>query len=781
MNEVVNPHRTQQHSRPWNGRYEDAALVSGLGKFTADVKDNALAAVFVRSPHAHANIKGIDTSAAKAASGVVAVLTSKDLEPLGLGSVSGSIPFPGRDGKMPYSPHRPALARSKVMHVGEAVALVLAKTDGEAADAADLVEVDYEVLEPVIHLDKAKAAKVTLWPDAPGNLTLDWTSPDDPDGARRKATEAAFNAAKHRVSIEVMNQRICAVSMEPRAALASYDKDTDSYTIHTGTQGTMGVRAQIAMAMNVEMPKVRVLSTDVGGGFGMKASVYAEYPALLAAAKITGSKVQWTSTRTEAFLSDNQARDSRWKVELAFDDDGKFRALKIDGDQNVGAYMTGVAVLIPTIHIAGCMPSVYDIPNVVVDSRCYFSNTVPTGPYRGAGRPEANHLLERVIDAAAIKLGMDSAEIRLRNLIKPSQMPYPTTLGPQYDSGDFPTIFDQAMKAADYAGFASRKAGSEKKGLKRGIGICGFLEISGGHYHEPARLLFKNGKIECGIGPVPQGQGHITVFKQMVAKRLGISDDQVEVQFGDSSKDVAGFGAVASRTAMLTGSAVAIAVDKMLEKAYGVAQTLLQAGEGEVAYHDGVFERKATGQTISLFEVAERATEMARQGAIAESLDTHSEADTGPSFPNGCHIAEVEVDPGTGEAQVVAYTAVGDVGIVLNEKIVDGQVQGGVASGIGQAIGEYTRYDNDSGQLVAASFMDYQMPRASDVPMMTVIHHPVPCKTNYVGAKGTGEAGTTAAPPVIVAAIENAISPDKFLNLQMPVTPLKIWQAMQAK
>lgn len=620
---------------------------------------------------------------------------------------------------------------------------------------------------------------MTLWPDAPGNITLDWTSPEDADGAKRQATEAAFAAAEHRVSVEIMNQRIAAVSMETRAAVASYDKESDTYTIHAGTQGTMGIRQQLAMCMNVEMSKIRVLSTDVGGGFGMKATNYPEYPALLVAAKLTGKSVRWMAARSESFMSDNQARDSRWTIELAFDNDGKFKALKVDGDQNVGAYMTLVAVLIPTIHIAGCLPSVYHIPHVVVDSRCYFTNTVPTGPYRGAGRPEVNYMLERVIDAAAKKIGMDSAEIRRRNLIQPSQIPYFTTLGPPYDSGDFPAIFESALKAADYAGFSARRAESEKRGKKRGIGVCGFLEISGGHYHEPARILFKDGKIECGIGPVPQGQGHITVFKQMVAKRLGIDDSQVDVQFGDSSKDVAGFGAVASRTAMLTGSAVALAVDKMLEKAYEVARTLLQAGESEVVYHDGVFERKDAGQTVSLFEVAERAAEMARQGSIAESLDTLAEADTGPSFPNGCHIAEVEVDPGTGETRVVAYTAVGDVGIVLNERIVEGQVQGGVVQGIGQALGEFSRYDNESGQLIAASFMDYTMPRAIDVPMMKVIHHPVPCKTNYVGAKGTGEAGTTAAPPVIVAAVEDAIAPGKFLNLQMPLTPLKVWQAMQ--
>ena len=697
------------------------------------------------------------------------------------GSVSGSIPFPGRDGKMPYSPFRPALAAAKVMHVGDPIVLVVAKTLAQAEDAAALVEIDYVVLEPVVTLEKAKAGKVNLWPDAPGNLTLDWTSPEDKDGARRKATQAAFDAADHRVSLDIMNQRICAVSMETRAAAASYDKANDSYTLHAGTQGTQGIKQQLAMAMNVDLARIRVLSTDVGGGFGMKATTYPEYSALCVAAKLTGQTVRWMSGRTESFMSDNHARDSRWTIELAFDNDGKFKALKVDGDQNVGAYMTLVAVLIPTVHVAGCLPSVYDIPNVVVDSRCYFTNTVPTGPYRGAGRPEVNYMLERIIDAAAQKIGMDAAEIRKRNLIRPEQLPYFTTLGPPYDSGDFPAIFDKALKASDYAGFAARRAASEKAGRKRGIGVCGFLEISGGHYHEPARLLFKDGRIECGIGPVPQGQGHITVFKQMVAKRLGIGDDMVDVQFGDSSRDVNGFGAVASRTAMLTGSAVAMAVDKMLEKAYAVAQTLLQAGADDIAYHDGVFERKGTGQTVSLFEVAARAQEMKAQGALAESLDTESEADTGPSFPNGCHIAEVEIDPGTGETQVVAYTAVGDVGIVLNERIVEGQVQGGVAQGIGQALGEYTRYDDDSGQLVAASFMDYQMPRAIDVPMLKVIHHPVACRTNYVGAKGTGEAGTTAAPPVIVAAIENAIAPGKFLNLQMPVTAQKVWQALQEK
>ncbi len=776
MSKVDNPHRGDEHSRPWKGRYEDDALVTGYGRYADDVNNGELQAVFVRSPHARANIKKIDISVAQKAKEVVAVLLSGDIESLGYKSVSGSIPFPGRDGKMPVSPFRPAINGKQVMHAGEAIAMVVAKSRAAAQDAADLVEVEYEPLQAVVTIDQAKKGKVQLWPDAPGNLTLDWTSPADPDGSRRKAVDAAFAKAKHIVKSEILNQRITAVSMEPRSATASYDRRSDSYTFHSGTQGVTGVKGQLLMTTGIAPEKLRVLSDDVGGGFGMKASTYPEYPALLAAAKITGKPVHWAATRNESFLMDNQARDSIWHVELALDEKGKFLGLRIDGDQNVGCYMTGVAVLIPTVHIAGCMPSVYDIPNVVVDSRCYFTNTCPTGPYRGAGRPEANYLLERVIDAAAKQTGIDPVKLRQQNLIKPSQMPYPTTLGPSYDSGDFPTIFKQALEASDYKGFKARKRESAKNGKLRGIGVCGFLEISGGHYHEPARVAFKDGKVVVSIGPTPQGQGHITVFKQMVSKRFGISDDDVIVTHGDSARDVPGFGAVASRTAMLTGSAVAEAVDQILEKAVDEAATMLQASASDISYANGSFLRKGTGQKVSLFEVAAHAAEDKKSGG----LDTTVEAETGPSFPNGCHIAEVEVDPDTGSFDIVSYTAVGDTGIVLNETIVEGQVQGGVVQGIGQAIGEYTRYDADSGQPVAASFMDYHMPRADDVPNMKVLHHPVRCKTNYVGAKGTGEAGTTAAPPVIVNAIENAIAPDRVLNLQMPVTPEVVWRAMRA-
>ncbi|MDB5572292.1 MAG: hypothetical protein JWN93_3475 [Hyphomicrobiales bacterium] len=766
-------------SRKWEGRYEDAPLLRGEGHYSDDHRPaGVVQAVFQRSPHAHAKILSVDVSAALAAPGVIAVMTGADFAALGLGSVSGSIPFPGRDGKPPISPFRPVLAHDKVMHVGEAVAMVVAETRAQAEDAADLVVVEYETLDPVVDLAQATAADTQIWEQVPGNVTHTWMNPPDETGAGRKAMEETFAKAAHVVSVEVSNQRISAVSMEPRGATGSYDPAADRYTLHTGTQGVAGIRAQVAMSMKLDMPKLRVLTDDVGGGFGMKASTYPEYPAILAASKKLGRPVHWQATRSESFMTDNQARDSLWNVDLAMDANGKFLALRAVGKQNAGAYLTGVAVLVPTIHVAFCLPGLYDIPQIVVESTTYLTNTVPTGPYRGAGRPESMYLLERTVDAAARKLGMDPAELRRRNLIPASAMPYNTASGQTYDSGDFPAIFEQALAEADYAGFPARREAAKARGKLLGIGIGCYLEISGGHYHEPAGVSFKDGKLHVSIGPSSNGQGHATVFRQMLADRLGISDDDIVVTAGDSDRDVPGFGAVASRSAMLVGSAVAVTSDAMLVKAKGVATTLLQASEGEVEYANGVFEIAKTGRRVSLFEVAERAEEMVRAGALKETLDTKDEAHTGPTFPNGVHVAEVEVDPDTGHVAIERYTAIADCGVLLNPTIVTGQVQGGVVQGIGQALGEFSNYDPASGQLLAGSFMDYVMPRADHIPSMKVIHHPVPCTTNPIGVKGTGEAGTTAAPPTIVNAIENAISPGKALKLDMPLTPHVIWQAM---
>ncbi len=763
----------------WAGRIEDEPLVRGQGRFSDDTKDaSAAAAVFVRATHARANIRGVDTATARASKGVIAILTADDIAEFKPGSVSGAVPLPFWNGKGGISPFRPVIAKERVNHIGELIAIVIAETAAQANDAADLVDVDYEPLTPVIDIKDAIAAKTQIWPEAPGNLTLDWHTPPDPDGSKKVEMDAIFQNAAHVASVETFNQRISVVSMEPRTATASYDAEADLYTLLAGTQGVAGIRGQTIGCMNIPPNKLRVLSNDVGGGFGMKASGYPEYPALLYAARKVGRPVHWTATRAESFVSDNQARDSLWRVDLALDKDGKFLALRVRGEADMGAYLTGVALYCPTVHISGCLPSVYDIPKISVATKCYLTNKVAIGPYRGAGRPEVNHFMERVVEAAATKTGIDSAEIRRRNLIPASKIPYASATGVTYDSGDFPAVFEKALKAADYAGFAARKAEAKARGKLRGIGIGSFVEISGGVMDESATIKFGPGeKVAFGMGATPNGQGHVTVFGQLLADRFGIPRGHVELSFGDSARDIPGFGAVASRSAMLVGGALAVSTDLVIAKGKKVAAILLQGAEEKVEYSKGMFS--LGGGQVSLFEAATRSFELAKQGVIPESLDTKGDVKTGPSFPNGCHIAEVEVDPETGEVDIVAYTSVDDCGIVLNDTIVSGQIHGGVAQGIGQAIGEHTIYDRDSGQVLSGSLMDYTMPRAGDLPKMKTLHHPVACKTNPLGVKGTGEAGTTAAPPTIVNAIANAIGVTDQAKLEMPLTPQKIWRAMR--
>ena len=765
----------------WEGRVEDDALIRGRGRYGDDVMPSGTAAaVFVRSPHAHARITSIDTTEAAGMPGVVAVLTAKSLEGANLNTVTAGVPFPGKNGTMPVSPKRPALAGDRVLHVGQPIALVIAETEIQAQDAAERVAVEYDTLDVAIDTRKAASGQPQLWPDAPGNTALDWSAPADPEGAKRKAVDDAFKAAARIARISLLNQRIAAVSMEPRNATASYDAASDSYTLRCGTQGVNGIRMQTVGAMKLTPDKLRVLTDDVGGGFGMKASGYPEYVALLCAARIVGRPLHWSSTRSESFVSDNQARDQWWDAELAIDKDGKFLALRVNGLANMGAYLTGVGLFCNTTHVSGCLPTVYDIPKIVMDSRGVFTNEVPVGPYRGAGRPEANYLMERLVDAAADVTGLDPAEIRRRNLIKPAQIPYTTAFGSVYDSGNFPANFDKALAAADYDDFSARKQASAATGKLRGIGIGCYLEISGGHMHEPAAVSFPGGgKVVASIGCSPQGQGHLTVFRNVVADRLGIARKDVSITCGDSARDVPGFGAVASRSAMLVGGALAVAVDQVIEKGRAAAAVLLQADAASLVYSNGGFEVPGSGRRVGIIEAAERAAELVKQGAVKETLDTRSHVETGASFPNGCHIAEVEVDPGTGEVEVVKYTAVYDSGTVLDPVIITGQVHGGVAQGLGQALKEHMIYDADSGQVLTGSFMDYGMPRAADFPLMQVIPQAVPCTTNPLGTKGVGEAGTTAAPCAIVNAVINALPPGSARHIDMPLTPEKVWRAIK--
>jgi len=667
------------------------------------------------------------------------------------------------------------------MHVGEPVALVIAKTTDAAEEAADLVAVDYRGLPAATDVHAAMASGAPqFYADAPGNVAFDWSAPADEDGTNAAEIEKIFAEAPHVARVELVNQRVVAASLEPRVATASHDPATGVYTLRCGTQGVAGVRGQVAAAMRLEATQLRVLTDDVGGGFGMKASAYPEYVALLHAAKMLGRPVHWASTRSEAFVSDNQGRDSLWKAELALSARGRFLALRVEGLANVGAYLTGVAHFCATIHVSGCLPTVYDIPKALVRSRCILTNTVPVGPYRGAGRPEASYLLERLIDAAAEKTGIDPAELRRRNLIKPTQIPYRTAFGNSYDSGDFPAIVDQTLKLADYDGFKARRKAAKRDGKLRGIGIGCYLEIAGAFPEEAAGLVFPGAdRLEVRIGASPQGQGHLTVFRRVAAERLGIPETAVTILHGDSARDVPGFGAVASRSAMMVGGAIVNTIDAMLEKGRKVAAMLLQAGEAEIEYSDGAFRVGNTDRRISLFAAAERANELVRQGVISENLDTKGGVKAPPSFPNGCHVAEVEIDAETGAVAIERYTAVDDCGRVLDEVIAEGQIHGGVAQGIGQALTEGVIYDPDGGQLLTGSFMDYGMPRAAVVPPMNVEHHVVPCRTNPLGVKGTGEAGTTAAPPTVLNAIANALPPGARERLDMPATAERVYRALR--
>ena len=764
----------------WAGRIEDEPLLRGAGRFGDDVKpEGALAAYFVRSPHAFAEIERIDVSAAKNAPGVVAVLTAADLAGAHYHSISHPHPIPGRGGKVPVAPHRPSLADKRVVHVGEPVAMVIAANARAAQDAAEKIVVDYQPLAAVTDVREAvKPGARQLWPEAPGNIGFDWSAPADPDGKKQAALYRAFAEAGHVVRVELVNQRLVVASLEPRTATASYDAGTQRFTLRCGTQGVAAVRGQVAGAMGIKPDELRVLTDDLGGGFGMKGWCYPEYVPMLHAARLLQKPIHWVSTRSEAFVTDNQGRDLFWIAELALSKRGKFLGLRVDCLGNVGAYITGVAHFVFTTHISGCLPTVYDIPHAQVNSRCVLTNTLPTGPYRGAGRPEASYLMERLIDAAADQTGIDAAELRRRNLTAPDKIPYTTAFGSNYDSGNFPAAFERALALADYSGFAARRRAAKKQGKLRGIGIGCYLEIAGAFPEEAARIVFPGGKgVTVSIGAGASGQGHKTVFGNVAARRLGIAPAAVTVTAGDSARDVPGFGTVASRSAMYVGGAIAVTADKVIEKGTRVAAILLQAAEADVDYRDGTFSVRGSGREVSLFEAAERAVELQRQGVIAETLDTQAVSKSPPSFPNGCHVAEVEIDADTGAVAIVNYVAVGDCGNVLDDTIVTGQIHGGVAQGLGQALTENTVYDA-GGQLVSGSFMDYALPRADLMPDMTVEHHAVACRTNPLGVKGTGEAGTTAAPPAVINAILDALP--KGAQLDMPATPERIWKALQA-
>ena len=761
-------------------RLEDDPLVRGLGRYAADAPlTGQTYAYFVRSSHAFADIRSIDTEAAKAVPGVLAVLTAADME--GIGNISQHPPLAGRGGQKLIIPHRPALAGETVRHVGEAVAVVVAETLTAAQDGAEAVVVDYEERTPVVDLREAvREGAPQIWPEAPGNIAVDWPGlAKDPD-ANAQEVDRIIASAKHVARVSLVHQRILVQSMEPRGATASYDPADESYFLRCCSQSARALRDGLAPILGVPNPRLRVVTEDVGGAFGLKTGPYPEYLAILVAARKIGRPVHWMSNRAEAFLSDNHARDAYSDVELALDERGKFLALRVRHLGSMGAFIGAVGANIQTVNLTRCLPGMYDIPMIDIAVRCVFTNTTTTAPYRGAGRPEANFILERVIDEAARMTGIDPIKLRRRNLIKSSAMPYKTAVGTTIDSGEFETVLDKALALADHDGFKQRRREAAKRGKYRGFGISCMLEHAGGFPLEGTALSFPGGEhLVLGLNVQSTGQGHATVFNPMLAERLGIKPEHIEHRHGDSAMEIAGYASVGSRSAMTVSHALIKTVEALLNKGKTIAATVLETAETDIEYRDGRFGVVGTDRSVTLFDLAARAKEMKKRGEIPEDLDTKTNAETPLTFPNGCHIAEVEIDPKTGEMALVAYAAVDDCGRPLNTMIVEGQTHGSIAQGLGQAMLENAIYDSSGGQLVTGSFMDYAMPRASDMPAFKDAIHSVPATTNPLGVKGAGEAGTTAAIAAVMNAIADAIPGGAGAHLDMPATPEKLWHACQ--
>jgi len=734
----------------------------------------------VRSPHASANIRSVDTAAAAMAPGVLAVLSGADTR--AVGNLARPRPIEGRGGAKMILSTWPALAERRVVHVGQPVAMVVAETPVQAMDAAERVEIDYEETPAVVEVrDAVEAGAPQVWPEAPGNVALDWPGPAPDDGGNAREIERIFGSAAHRARVALVNQRVVVASLEPRGATASYDAARDELTLRACSQGAGGLRDMLAGAFGLPPQKLRVITEDVGGAFGMKSGAYPEYAALLVAAKRLNRPVHWMSSRSEAFMSDNQGRDMFLEGDMALGRDGEFLALRVRTLANLGAFVTGAGLITCTQNFGRCLSSVYRIPRIQCDVRCLYTNTVQTGPYRGAGRPEANYLIERLVDAAARVTGIDPVELRRRNFIPPAAMPYKTPVAVTYDTGEFPAIFEEALALSDYSGFPARRERAAKLGLRRGIGISCFLEHAGGVPMEGAALRFPGGdKAVVALGVQGTGQGHGTVFSRLAARVLGVDAKFVEVQEGDSRLDIASGGTVASRSTMMAGSAMHRTIETVIAKGRKVAARVFEATEADIDYREGAFEVVGTDRRLSLFEVAAKAAELKAKGEIEESLDSSGKVALPPTFPNGCHIAEVELDPETGVAEVLAYTAVDDCGVVLDETLTEAQVAGGLAQGLGQALLEHGVYDRESGQLLTGAFMDYAMPRADHMPPMADAFHPVPCTTNPIGVKGVGEAGTTGALAAIMNAIADALPPGAEAP-DMPATPDKLWRACRGR
>jgi carbon-monoxide dehydrogenase large subunit len=756
-------------------RFEDPRLVQGRGRYIDDVVYPGMAfGVVLRSPHGHAKIKSIDTTAARAAPGVLTVITAADWKQAGFGELPSHGGLKRRDGSPMYKASYPVLAQDRVRWVGDPVAFVVAQSAAQAADAAELVEVDYEALPAVVSTAKAMesdAAKV--WDGCADNICFVELLGD------KAATDAAFAKAAHVVKHRFVINRVTAAAMEPRGAVGLYLPAEDRYIIHSPVQRAHPYRNEIAKVLKVAESKVRVICIDVGGSFGMKTPVFNEAPLTLLASKITGRAVKWMSTRTEAFLSDAQARDNVTEAELALDKDGNFLGMRVQTIAAIGAYLQNN---MPAFILnAGTLAGVYRTPAMYVDITGVFTNTNPVRPYRGNGRPEAGYVIERMVDVAADELKIDPFELRRRNYISPKEMPFKTGLTFVYDCGEFEKNMDLALELGDVKGFKARKAQSHKRGKLRGLGISNTIERAAAGGTEGAEVRFdRGGSVTLFSGSVTAGQGHETVFKQLVCDRLGVHPDEVRYIQGDTDEVFYGEGTGGSRTSTMSSAAFLMATDRVIEKAKAIAAYALKVDAADVNFADGVFSSPKTNQTMAIKEVAIDAANPAKIPAAMEpGLFATATYKAGPqNFPNGCHVCELEVDRETGEAEIVRYSVVDDVGTVLNPMLLHGQIHGGVAQGAGQVLMEDIHFDT-SGQLVTASFMDYAMPHAHNLSNIEVESNPVPTKTNPMGTKGAGEAGNVGALPAVANALVDALSEFGVKHIAMPATPERVWRLMQ--
>jgi carbon-monoxide dehydrogenase large subunit len=757
-------------------RKEDDALLRGNGKYTDDISLPGQAyAWIVRSSHAHGVIKSIDTEAARRMPGVLGIWTGADLAAAGYNPFTTGVPLKSRDGSPVLQTNRLPLATDKVRYVGDPVACVVATTLAQARDAAEAVVLDIDPLPAVTGAeDAAKPGAPQLYDHIPHNVALDYHSGDT------AALDAAFANAAHVTRLDIVNTRLAVVPMEPRAALARYDTTTERYIIDVPTQGVAGNRNTLAKLLNVPPEKVHLLTHNVGGSFGMKNTSYPEYVCILHAARALGRPVKWTDERSTSFLSDSHGRAQDVHCELALAADGTFLGVRVRGYGNLGAYITGVAPLPLSLNIAKNIASVYRTPLIEVDIKCVVTNTTLMGAYRGAGRPEANYFMERLIDRAADEMGIDRLTLRKRNFVKPSQIPYAAANGLTYDSGDFPAVFQKAVAQADLAGFAKRRRDSRKRGRLRGIAVGSYLEITAPPSAELGKIVFEaDGTVRLITGTLDYGQGHATPFAQVLAARLGVPFEAIRLEQGDSDIVHAGNGTGGSRSITASGAAIVEAARLVIGKGRQAAAHVLEAAEGDIEFANGRFIIAGTDRGIGIMELAAQLRTAKLPDGVPSSLDVdHTTGGIPSTFPNGCHVAEVEVDPDTGMVQIVGYSGVNDFGTVVNPMIVAGQLHGGIAQGIGQALMECVTYD-EAGQPVTGSFMDYAMPRAGDIPAMTLGDHPSPATTNPLGTKGCGEAGCAGSLSTIVNAVLDALKDEGVTHLDMPLTPEKVWRAIR--